>query len=318
MQLRRLKGMNWTRALGLFVLEGVTFAQDAGPLRYTADLDTVTRYGGKSETMTGRAFVFATGPDGSSKIPAGLKVAFEREAAALTQLGGPAIAYSNSSETVLEAREDGSRVVALEGVTQGSAPLQLGIGQRTTVNAMRLHFADGSLGLEDVVVNVEGNILPNSDEERNDQIRKALAVSAELSVRIQVQVLEACYNTPPGAGVPLLLDPSNLQSVGETVPPASLERARVGDLRVTRLSDGGVECRTNFEPGKYGFGSKLVKIVQRQTLRFASDGRLEHNEWVSSVIFGEVQAGNFEFADKLYRVRSVYLSRTVGASDRLP
>jgi hypothetical protein len=309
--------MNWTRAFGLIAIWSVALAQDSAPLRYTAALDTITQYGGKSETNTGQSFVFATGPDGSSRVPNGLKAAFER--GQLTRYGlvaGSQISFFNETQTVHDVLEDGSRVVLVEQVNQSTAALQLGAAQKVTAEMTRTYLPDGSIKLEDVFVNVEGTFVRN--EETNAQILPVVAESISVSQQVNVQLLEACYKTQPGASVPLKLDPKALRI---TMPEnVSLEPVRVGDVRVQILdvtSESVRECHVSINPSQYGLSQGPVKMVQRQTMRFASDGQLEQGEFISSVTYGELEGSDFEFEGKTYRVRSIPISRTTGSTDRL-
>jgi hypothetical protein len=304
--------MNWTRAFGLIAIFGATFAQDSAPLRFTAALDTITQYGGKSETNTGQSFVFATGPDGSSRVPSGLKAAFER--GQLTRYGliaGSQVSFFNETQTVHDVLEDGSRVVLVEQVNQSTAALQLGVAQKITAEMTRTYLPDGSIKLEDVFVNVEGTF--HRDAETNEQILPAVAESVSLGQQVNAQVLEACYKTQPGASVPLKLDPKALRIT--TPENGNLEPVRVGDVRV-QIVDGS-ECHVSINPSQYGLRQGPVKMVQRQTMKFASDGQLEHGEYISSFTFGEIESSDFEFEGKTYRVRAIPVSRTTGSTDRL-
>jgi hypothetical protein len=305
--------MNWTRAIGLIAIWSVALAQESAPLRYTAALDTVTSYGGKSETTTGQSFVFATGPDGSSRVPSGLQAAFERQQ--ITRYGliaGSQASFFNETQTVHDVLEDGSRVVLVEEVSQSTSGLRLGVAQKITSEMTRTYKSDGSIKLEDVFVNVEGTFVRN--EENNAQILPAVAEGISISQRVDVQVLEACYKTLPGASVPLKLDPKALRI---TMPEnASLEPVRVGDVRI-QIVDGTGECRISINPSQYGLKQGPVKMVQRQTMKFTSDGQIERNEFISSVTYGEVESSDFEFEGETYRVRSIPVSRTTGSTDRL-
>jgi hypothetical protein len=305
--------MNWTRAFGLIAIWSVALAQESAPLRFTAALGTVTQYGGKSETNTGQSFVFATGPDGSSRVPDGLKDAFER--GQLTRYGliaGSQVSFFNETQTVHDVLEDGSRVVLVEQVNQSTAALQLGAAQKVTAEMTRTYLPDGSIKLEDVFVNVEGTF--HRDAETNEQILPAVAESVSLGQQVNTQVLEACYKTQPGSSVPLKLDP---KALGVTQPEnASLEPVRVGDVRV-QIVHGTSECHVSINPSQYGLRQGPIKMVQRQTMKFASDGQLEHGEYISSFTFGEVESSDFEFEGKTYRVRAIPVSRTTGSTDRL-
>jgi hypothetical protein len=305
--------MNWTRAIGLIAIFGVAFAQESAPLRFTAALDTITQYGGKSETSTGQSFVFATGPNRSSRVPDGLKAAFER--GQLTRYGliaGSQVSFFNETQTVHDVLEDGSRVVLVEQVNQSTSGLQLGVAQKITVEMTRTFKPDGRILLEDVFVNVEGSF--GRDEETNEQFRQAVAESVSNSQKMNAQMLEACYTTQTGTAVPLILDP---KALGVTQPEDSkLEPVRVGDVRV-QISNGQSECRISINPSQYGLKQEPLKLVLRQTLQFANDGQIERNEFISSLTYGEVEINDFEFEGKTYRVRSIPVSRTTGATDRL-
>jgi hypothetical protein len=305
--------MNWTRAFGLIAIWSVALAQESAPLRFTTALDTVTNYGGKSETNTGQSFVYATGPGGSSRVPDGLKAAFER--GQLTRYGlvaGSQASFFNETQTVHDVLEDGSRVVLVEQVNQNTAALQLGAAQKVTAEMTRTYLPDGSIRLEDVFVNVEGTFVRN--EETNAQILPVVAESISASQQVNVQLLEVCYKTLPGASVPLKLAPKTLRI---TMPEnTSLEPVRVGDVRV-QIVNGNSECRISINPSQYGLSQGSVKMVQRQTWQFASDGQLEHSEYVSSFRFGEAEGSDFDFEGKPYRVRAIPVSKTTGSIDRL-
>ena len=306
--------MNIARVFGLIALTGVALAQEAAPLRYTAALDTVTNYGGKSETLVGQSFVFATGPDGSSKVPNGLKAAFER-GQLLSRYGlvaGSQIELFNETQTVHDVLEDGSRVVLVEQVSQSTAVLRLGAAQKITAEMTRTHLPDGSIKLEDVFVNVEGDF--SRSEESNETFRTSMAEGISSSQKLNVQILSACYKTRPGPAVPLNLDP---KALGVTdVKDTSLEPVRVGDVRVQVMNDK-TECRISINPSQYGLKQGPIKLVQRLSFVFADDGLIERNEFTSSVIFGEVESDDFKFEGKTYRVRSIPVSRTTGSTDRL-
>jgi hypothetical protein len=305
--------MNIARVFGLVTIFGVALAQDAVPLRYSAALDTVTKYGGKSETLTGQSFVFATGPDGSSKVPDGLKAAFERQQ--LSRYGlvaGSQVELFNETQTVHDVLEDGSRMVLVEQVSQSTAGLQLGAAQKITAEMTRTHLPDGSVKLEDVFVNFEGTFV--GDEEANEQIQQGLAESVSNNQKINAQILSACYKTQPGPGVPFKLDP---KALGLTdVKEGSLEPVRVGDVRV-QVMNGETECRISIDPSQYGLKQGPVKLVNRFSLTFANDGLIERDEFVSSVTYGQIESDDFAFEGKTYRVRSIPVSRTTGAVDRL-
>jgi hypothetical protein len=305
--------MNWTRVFGLIAIWSVALAQDSEPLRFRAALDTITQYGGKSETSTGQSFVFATGPDGSSRVPSGLKAAFER--GQLTRYGlvaGMQVSFLNATETVHDVLEDGSRVMLVEQVNQSTSGLQLGAAQKITSEMTRTYLPDGSIKLEDVFVNVEGSF--GRSEETNEQFRQAIAESVSTSLPINTQMLEACYITQAGTAVPLILDP---KALGVTQPEDSkLEPVRVGDVRVQTVN-GLSECRISINPSQYGLMQGPLKLVQRHTLQFANDGQIERQDFIASVMYGEVESSDFEFEGKTYRVRSIPVSKTTGSIDRL-
>jgi hypothetical protein len=305
--------MNWTRAFGLIAIWSVALAQESAPLRFTAALGTVIGYGGKSETNTGQSFVFATGPDGSSKVPEGLKAAFERgQLSRYGLVAGTQTAFFNETQTVHDLLEDGSRVVLVEQVSQSTSGLQLGAAQKATAEMTRTYLPDGSIKLEDVFVNVKGSF--GRDEETNERFRQAVAESISNSQKMNAQMLEACYRTQAGTSGPLKLDPKPL---GVTASEdANLEPVRVGDVRV-QIIDGQNECRISINPSQYGLKQGPVKYVLRQTLQFANNGQLEHSESISSVTYGEVESSDFEFEGKTYRVRSIPVSKTTGSTDRL-
>jgi hypothetical protein len=305
--------MNLTRAFGLIAIFGAALAQESAPLRFTAALDTITQYGGKSETNTGQSFISATGPDGSSRVPNGLKVAFER--GQLTRYGlvaGRQAQFFNETYTVHDVLEDGSRVVLVEQVNQGTTASQFGTVQKVTAEMTRTYKPDGRILLEDVFMNVEGTFGRN--EEFNEIVRISVAVSLSNSQKMNVQMLEACYTTQAGTAVPLILDP---KALGVTQPEDSkLEPVRVGDVRV-QISNGLSECRISINPSQYGLKQGPVKLVLRQTLQFANDGQIERQDFIASVTDSEPKSSDFEFEGKTYRVRSISVSRTTGSTDRL-
>jgi hypothetical protein len=328
--------MTWTRVgLGVLALTGASLAQDSAPLRFTAALDSVVRYGGKSESSTGQAFVFATNSDGSSVVPDGLKAAFERQLTRFAALSGPSVAFTNSTETVHDVLEDGSRVVLIEAVSQSTAPIRLGAAQQVRFEMTRTHGPDGRVTLEDVFVSTEGEFRPgfrSGDDESNESMRQAVSVSTENNLRLQAQILEACYRSAPGASVPLILDPKRLVGPESDTPPDQLGPdqlgpdqlgpVRLGDVRVSSLPDGGAECRVSLDPKRYAVGvggtdPGNVRFVTRQTMRFGPDGTLEHSEFVSSTRFGTVQNSEFEFEGKTYAVRSIFVGKSTGSNDRL-
>jgi hypothetical protein len=312
--------MNIARAFGLVAVWSVALAQEAAPLRFTVALDTITQYGGKSETSTGQSFVFATGPDGSSRVPDGLKAAFER--GQLTRYGliaGSQVSYFNETQTVHDVLEDGSRVVLVEQVSQNTAALQLGAAQKIFTEMTRTYKPNGSIKLEDVFVNVEGVFHRN--EETNQQILLGVAENISNSQQANAQILEACYETQPGSSAPLKLDPEPLQL--KRLDPKDLqindngfEPVRVGDVRLQTVN-GNSECRISINPSQYGLKQDRFKFVQRQIMKFANDGQIERNEFISSVTYGEMESSDFEFEGKTYRVRSIPVSRTTGSTDRL-
>jgi hypothetical protein len=305
--------MNWTRAFGLIAIWSVALAQEAAPLRFTAALDTITQYGGKSETNTSQSFVYATGPDGSSRVPSGLKAAFER--GQLTRYGlvaGSQSLFFNATETVHDVLEDGSRVLLVEQVIQSTSGPQLGVSQKIITEMTRTFKPDGRIVLEDVFVNVEGDY--GRSEETNQTFKTLVAQSVSENQKLSTQMLEACYVTQAGPAVPLVLDP---KALGVTQPEdGKLEPVRVGDVRVQTVN-GLSECRISINPSQYGLKQGPLKLVQRHTLQFANDGQIERQEFISSVTFGEAESSDFEFEGKTYRVRSIPVSKTTGSIDHL-
>ncbi len=316
-----------TRAMLLpatLVLTVFAFAQDAAPeLRLNVDQGTVTKYGGKSESSTIYAFSFATGPAGArvpEDVAARLKLAFERDFERFPVVGraGSTITLNNSTETVLEAQEDGTRVVQVESYLQTSG--LIGVGQTTDSTYVRTHAPDGGVSLSDVRVKIEVAQPFVSDKEQNAKFIASLEQGRRTSFASQALILTGCYQAASNEVVPLLLDPKQFApSSDSSTKPEAPPIVRVGDLRLDRNADGGAECRVSLEPKRYGLNSGPVTLVSRWTLDFLPDGRLEHSEFVSSTIlnYPEATVTDFEFEGKTYRVRYVRVFRSSGSSDRL-
>jgi hypothetical protein len=307
----------------VFVLTALAFAQDAMPeaLRLRVDQGTVTKYGGKSDSATTYAFSFATGP-GGARLPNDLrdqlKVTFERDFERLPIVGrsGNIISLWNSTETVLEAKEDGTRVVQVESYSQTSG--LIGIGQTVDQKFTRTHVPDGGVSFGDLSIKVERNRSLNESQDLNDLIIKGTEQGARTNLILNAVILSGCYQAASGEVVPLKFDPKVFAPVdSSSANPEPLEPVRVGDLRLTRNPDGGAECRISLEPKRYGLKTGPVVIVTRWTLQFLPDGRLEHSEFISSTIINNPEVTDFEFDGKTYRVRYVRVFRSSGSSDRL-
>jgi hypothetical protein len=320
--------MLMTRAMILpftLVLTAFVFAQDAVPeaLRLRVDQGTVTKYGGKSDSDTTYAFSFATGPVGArvpEDVTARLKLAFERDFERLPVVGraGNTITLYNSTETVLEAREDGTRVVQVEAYSQTSG--LIGIGQTVDQKFTRTHAPDGGVSFGDLSVKVQRNRGINESEDINQAIIKGTEQGVRTNLVLNAVIFSGCYQSVSGAVIPLMFDPKLFAPTdSSSAKPEPLAPVRVGDLRLDRNADGGAECRVSLEPKRYGLNSGPVTIVTRWTLQFLPDGRLEHSEFVSSTIlnYPEATVADFEFEGKTYRVRYVRAFRSSGSSDRL-
>jgi hypothetical protein len=314
-----------TRAMILpatLALTAFVFAQEAvpEPLRLNVDQGTVTKYGGKTDAETLYSFLFATGPGGAqilSEVSARLKLAFERDFERLPVVGraGVTVTLNNATETVLEAREDGTRLVQVESYAQTSG--LIGIGQTTDLKYVRTHAPDGGVSPSAITIKIERN-RESLSEDFNKRIIAALEQSVRVSVTTQAVVLSGCYQTAPDTVAPLILDPKQFMPSGDqSAKPEELKPVRAGDLRLTRTTDGGAECRVSLEPKRYGLNSDPLTIVSRWTLQFLPDGRLEHSEFVSSTSLNQPEVAEFEFGGKIYRVRYNRVFRSSGSSDRL-
>jgi hypothetical protein len=305
------------------VLTAFAFAQDTvSELRLRVDQGTVTKYGGKSDSATVYTFSFATGPGGArvpNDVAVRLKLAFERDFERLPVVGrtGNTISLFNSTETVLEAQEDGTRVVQVEAYSQTSG--LIGIGQTVDQKFTRTHAPDGGVSFDALSIKVERNRGTQS-EDINQAIIKATEQGARTNLVLNTVILSGCYQSASGAVIPLMFDPKLFAPVdSSSAKPELSEPVRVGDLRLDRNADGGAACRVSLEPKRYGLNSGPVTIVTRWTLQFLPDGRLEHSEFVSSTIlnYPEALVTDFEFEGKTYRVRYVRAFRSSGSSDRL-
>lgn len=314
--------MHLTRALTLFTLAvtAIAFAQDApDAFRFRAEQDTVTEYGGKSGFGPVYTVSFATGPSGArvpDDVMPRLKTAFERNHDRLPIIGrsGSSTNLFNSKETVFDVLEDGTRTVQVEFYTQDTGTI--GVGQTTDAAYTRIYAPDGSVTNGEASVKIETSRPVESEVLEDDRFTRALEQSVQANIASESLILGACYQTPLGTVRPLMLDPTLFASFGEE-PPAETQPIRLGDVRVEYAADGLIECRTSVEPGRYGMNVGPVKVVWRQLMRFDQDGVLERREFVSSTVLNRVEATNFEFEGKTYRVRYVTSYRSVGAEDRL-
>ncbi len=307
----------------VLVLTAFAFAQDAVlELRLRLDQGTVTKYGGKFDSATTYAVSFATGPAGArvpDDVATRLKLAFERDFERLPVVGRAenSITLDNSTETVLEAREDGTRVVQVEAYSQTSG--LIGIGQTVDQKFTRTHAPDGGVSLDALSIKVERNRGTQS-EDINQKIIKAIEQGERTSLILNAVILSGCYQSASGAVIPLMFDPKLFAPVdldSSSAKPEPSEPVRVGDLRLERNADGGAECRVSLEPKRYGLKSGPVTIVTRSILQFLPDGRLEHFESISSTIINNPEVTDFEFEGKTYRVRYVRAFRFSGSNDRL-
>jgi hypothetical protein len=302
------------------VVTAIAFAQDApDDFRFRAERDAVIEYGGKSTFGPVYNVSFATGP-GGARVPDDvmkrLKTAFERNHDRLPIIGrsGSSTTFFNSKETVFNVFEDGTRTVQVEFYAQAAG--MIGVGQTTDAAYTRIYAPDGSVTSGEASVKIETSRPLSGDEAGDDRISRALEQGVQANIASESLILGACYQTPLGTVRPLMLDPTLFTSFGEE-PPAETQPIRLGDVRLERSADGMLECRTNVEPGRYGTNVGPVKIIWRQLMRFDKDGVLERREFVSSTILNRVEATDFDFEGKTYRVRYVTSYRSVGAEDRL-
>ncbi len=308
------------------LMTALAFAQDAAPsaLRLRADQGTVTKYGGKTDQLRFYAFSFATGP-GGARLPDDLrdrlKLAFERDFSGSSGLdSGKTLTVANSTETILEARDDGSRVVQVESYTQSTG--LVGLGQTADSSYLRTHAPDGGVSLGDVKVKIETAQPFLSDEVQNAKIIASLEQSVRFGAIIQAEILTGCFQAAPGAVSPLMIDPrpfmpSANSGADASGAPDGLQPVRLGDLRLERTAEGGADCRVSLEPKRYGVGSEMYSFVSRQRLQFLPDGRVNHSESVSSTSINRSEATDFEFESRIYRVRYALVFRSQGSSDRL-
>jgi hypothetical protein len=298
--------MNIARAFGLVAVWSVALAQEAAPLRFTAALDTVTNYGGKYEPIPVQMFMTAFGPDGSSRIPEGLQAAVWRQSAYRSIRYVPT--FYNSTETVHDILEDGSRVVLVEEVN-------LSDSDRTTAEMTRMYQLDGSIKLEDLFVNHNDNDASSWSYPSDEEISSWIAES----LKSQPMLEEYCYKTMPGLSKPLFGDPETRElAENQTEPQTSNSKIRhIGDLRLLRLPNGKTECRISFDPQAYTPRKDAFRYVSREIRQYESDGRLEHSESISSARHADLKNAKFKFEGKEYRVNSFVVSKSVGSTDRL-
>ncbi len=314
--------MHLTRAL-IFTTVAVTaiaLAQDApDALRYRAERGTVTEYGGKSDSGPVYTVSFATGPNGArvpDDVMKRLKTAFERNHDRLPIIGrsGNDTTFFNSKETVSDVLEDGTRVVQVESYMQTAG--LIGVGQTTDAAYTRMYAPDGNVTSSKVSVRVEISRPLLGNEDGDDHLPRMYEQGMRTSIASESLILRACHQTPLGTARPLMLDPALLTLFDEK-PPAETKPIRIGDVRLERSTDGMFECRTSVEPRRYNANAGPAKVIRRELMRFDKDGVLERHEFVSSTILDGVDATDFNFEGKTYRVRYVTSYRSVGAQDRL-
>jgi hypothetical protein len=312
--------MRLARALifSTLVVTAIAFAQDAqDDFRFRAERDAVIEYGGKSTFGPVYTVSFATGP-GGARVPDDvmkrLKTAFERNRGRTLLPTDSNETFFNAKETVFNVFEDGTRVVQVEFYAQAAG--MIGVGQTTDAAYTRIYAPDGSVTSGEASVKIETSRPLSGDEAGDDRISRALEQGVQANIASESLILGACYQTPLGTVRPLMLDPTLFTSFGKE-PPAETQPIRLGEVRLERSADGMFECRTNVEPGRYGTNVGPVKIIWRQLMRFDKDGVLERREFVSSSILNRVEATDFDFEGKTYRVRYMTSYRSVGAEDRL-
>jgi hypothetical protein len=303
------------------VLTAFTFTRAAAPdaLRLRAAQGTVTKYAGKSDAVTTNAFLSAKGP-GGVRLPDSLrdrlKVAFEKDdgtASGLRPSDKTTIA-SSSTETVLEARQDATRVVQVESSEQTS--ISSNSGPMTKLKFVRAHAPDGEVSISDLSVTIERNSASKGID-LSDQGIEALKIGARGSLVTQLQILAGCTQAKPSVPGPLMFDPKMFNpSAGPSIKPDRRKTVRVGDLRLEVKADGA-ECRVSVEPGRYGLKNDLVTNVSRYTLRFLPDGRLDRLESTSSTTIHRPKTAFFAFEGTSYRVEYEEVYRTSSSSDRL-
>jgi hypothetical protein len=312
--------MNWIRVFGILALCGVTFAQDAAQLRFTSSLDSIAKYGGKIDFSLSRTFVFARDVADSSKVPAGLKTAFEN-----TPVNTPgkssipaSTTYQNISETVHDVLENGSRVVLVEETDQTTVAGQFGVAERTRIEMTRTHAPNGDVSLTEVLLDIQGGSF-GGDDKFNQIFKDDYLMFLGANLREEQQILEGCYKGIVGSAVPLMSDIVKLVQFGdETLIDSKPAFARYGDVRLTRLPDGGVECRVSYDPRKYNPAVLEPNMtIKRYTLHFNPDGTLEHQDHVSSRVYLIVRVTPFWFEGSTYQVRYTDVFRTSGVLDRL-
>jgi hypothetical protein len=344
--------MTWTRAIGLLALTGFVVAQETVPFVYSVPVNTVTQYGGRADSIWSLQFSFAIGPDGSSRVPDGLKRAFESvQGGKITIRKGDAIpafkeissngdksdlsllmpvpprlpgsnpnvsthfpnppeyttTYTNSTETVHDVLEDGSRVVQVETTIQSTGTNTYD-NEFISAEMTRTHKTDGSVFVDDVLVNLKNDLYPNdTGEDAEFRSQDAKGYADEVFPN-EAHELEVCYKAKQGLLLPLYNFAPTLK---ENKP------MRSGDLRVSVLPDGRLECRKSVDTQKYGGDGINNGYLRRDTLIFGQDGRLDHSEFVASHKSKMIQVSNFEYEGKVYRVRSLKIWRIAGSSDRL-
>jgi hypothetical protein len=344
--------MTWTRAIGLLALTGFAVAQENVPFAYSVPVDTLTHYGGKADSVWSLQFSFAIGPNGSSRVPDGLKAAFESvQGGKITIRKGDAIpafkeissngdkpdltllipvpprlpgsnpnvsthfpnppeyttTYTNSTEIVHDISEDGSRIVRVETTIQSTGTNTYD-NEFISAEMTRTHKTDGSVFVGDVLVNLKNDLYPNDTGEDAEFRSQDAEGYADYVFPNEAHELEVCYKAKPGPLLPLYNFAPTLK---ENKP------IRSGDLRVSVLPDGRLECRKSVDTQKFGGDDINSGYLRRDTLIFAKDGRLEHREFVASRKDAGIQVSNFEFEGRVYRVHSLKIWRIAGSSDRL-
>jgi hypothetical protein len=276
---------------------------------------TVIKYGGKTESAPGRLFAFATDAAGSSKVPAGLKIAFEQRPS--TSSIPASTTYQEISETVHDVLEDGSRVVLVEVTDQTTVAGQFGTAEQARIEMTRTHAPNGDVSLTEVLLEIQGGSF-GGDDEFNQIFKDDFLMFLGASLRDEQQILEGCYKGTVGMVVPLMSDIIKLvQFADGTLIDAKPALARFGDVRLTRLPDGGIECRVSYDPKKYDPTLDLSNLIKRYTLRFNPDGTLERQEFVTSRVGKTVNIDSFSFEGKTYQVRYADVLKSTGVLDRL-
>ncbi len=321
---RYLQNMILARAIALptvFVLTAFTLTRAAAPdaLRLNVAQGTVTKYAGKSDSVTTNAFVSAKDPGGVRLIDSlrdKLKAAFEKDDGTASGLrpSDKTTSATSSTETVLEVRKDGTRVVQVESAVQTS--IAAASGPMTKLKFVRTHAPDGEVSVSDLSAKVDKETASKGIN-LSERAIEAQKIGARANLTTDLHILAGCTRAKPGVPSPLMFDPKAFDpSAGPSIKPDWQQAVRVGDLRL-ELKEGGAECRVSLEPQRYGLSSKLTTNVIKYVLRFLPDGRLNRLESSSSTTIHRPKTAFFAFQGQSYRVEYEEVSRTSSSSERL-